>query len=221
MIRIENLGKRFQRKHGAVDAICDLSMTVEDGDFISVTGPSGSGKSTLLLMMGGMTSPTTGRVLWNQASIFDMSPAKRAMWRESAVGFVFQAFNLIPYLNVHDNVGMALSLSGRMPAGYDGRIRSLLERVGLIDRQDHLPNELSVGQQQRAALARALVKNPQIILADEPTGNLDRETAKEVLSILKSLNEEGRTIVLITHDPDIARMAKRSVRIVEGRISNP
>jgi len=218
MLTLTNIGKRFKKKHGAVDAVHGLTMSVEKGEFISITGPSGSGKSTLLLMLGGMTTPTSGTVKWNDCSLYDMTPTERAAWRETTVGFIFQAFNLIPYLNVRENVGLALNLTGNHPADAEKRIDAILEKVGLTDRQDHLPNELSIGQQQRVALARALVKAPTLILADEPTGNLDRDTAAEVLTILKELNRDGKTVILITHDPSIAQMAKRTIRIVEGRI---
>jgi putative ABC transport system ATP-binding protein len=218
MIKVENISKTFSHRHGKVSALKNISLEIADGDFLSVTGPSGSGKSTLLLALGGMSSPNEGKVYWNKESIFDWELKTRAQWRGKTVGFVFQTFNLIPYLTVFENVSLALTLSENVKQnGQD--IVKILDRMKLSDRLEHLPSELSIGQQQRVALARALVKDPQVILADEPTGNLDPQTAGEILDIFKEVNTEGKTVVLITHDPNIAKMAKRNIRIVDGKIS--
>jgi putative ABC transport system ATP-binding protein len=219
MLKANNIRKTFSHRHGKVTALCDINLEIADGEFFSITGPSGSGKSTLLLALGGMSGPNEGKVLWNDESIFDWELKRRAQWRAGTVGFVFQTFNLIPYLTVYENVSLAMSLSD---PGNDKRepILSILDRMKLSNRLDHLPSELSIGQQQRVALARALVKNPQVILADEPTGNLDPETAGEILEIFKAINREGKTVVLITHDPKIAQMTNRNVRIVDGKIAS-
>ncbi|MFH0813729.1 MAG: ABC transporter ATP-binding protein [Pseudomonadota bacterium] len=219
MITIENLSKRFYKKHGSIDAISDVSLSIADGEFVSITGPSGSGKSTLLLMLGGMSTPSSGSVLWNGQNIYAWDLKRRAQWRGETVGFVFQSFNLISYLTVYENVSIALRIAERNEHSNAEKVFRLIENMKLSDRVHHLPNELSIGQQQRVALARALIKDPMVIVADEPTGNLDRETALEILAILKALNNEGKTIILVTHNPEIAGMAKRNIKIVGGILS--
>jgi putative ABC transport system ATP-binding protein len=218
MLKADKLNKYFVRKHGNVTAVENISLVINEGDFVSITGPSGSGKSTLLLMLGGMSTPTSGDVTWEGESIFGWTTATRAKWRASNIGFVFQSFNLIPYLSVYQNVKSGLSF---IPSNgtNDERIDSFLSKLELDGRKDHLPSELSVGQQQRVALARALIKNPSVILADEPTGNLDPETGKKIIDILVEVNKVGKTIVLITHDPALASIAKKSYRIVDGKFA--
>lgn len=218
MLKAENITKSFARKHGPVTALDHVSIEIMDGEFVAIVGPSGSGKSTLLLALGGMSAPSEGTVAYNNKSIYKWGITERAKWRATQVGFVFQAFNLIPYLTVYENVSAGFALSGEKNVT-GPRIIPLLEKMKLADRKDHLPSELSVGQQQRVALARALVKNPAILLADEPTGNLDPETGMEVMEIIKNQHNSGKTVVIITHDPNIARLAKRSVRIVDGKIA--
>lgn len=209
--------KRFSQKHGEVIALKDVSIEIKKGEFVSVCGPSGSGKSTLLLMLGGMSTPTQGHVFWENEPIYQWKLKERAQWRAKKVGFVFQSFNLIPYLTVIENVSIAMRLANDS-AREKERILQVLADMKLSDRLHHLSSELSVGQQQRVALARALIKNPEILFADEPTGNLDPDTAADVLSVLKRLNNEGKTIILITHDPNIAKMTQRTIRIVNGEI---
>ncbi|MCX6580425.1 MAG: ABC transporter ATP-binding protein [Candidatus Aminicenantes bacterium] len=209
--------KRFSQKHGEVIALKDVSIEINKGEFVSITGPSGSGKSTLLLMLGGMSTPTQGQVFWENEPIYQWKLKERAQWRAKKVGFVFQSFNLIPYLTVIENVSIAMRLANDS-AREKERILQVLADMKLSDRLHHLSSELSVGQQQRVALARALIKNPEILFADEPTGNLDPDTAAEVLAVLKKLNNEGKTIILITHDPNIAKMTQRTIRIVNGEI---
>jgi len=209
--------KRFSQKHGEVIALKDVSIEIKKGEFVSITGPSGSGKSTLLLMLGGMSTPTQGQVFWENEPIYQWKLKERAQWRAKKVGFVFQSFNLIPYLTVIENVSIALRLANDSSREKE-RILQVLADMKLSDRLHHLSSELSVGQQQRVALARALIKNPEILFADEPTGNLDPDTAAEVLAVLKKLNNEGKTIILITHDPNIAKMTQRTIRIVNGEI---
>lgn len=180
--------------------------------------PSGSGKSTLLLMLGGMLSPSGGRVYLDDQSIYDLDANGRAQLRKQKVGFVFQTFNLVPYLSAIENVQIPLYLVGSDDSSQQARAEELLTRVGLSDRMHHKPCELSVGQQQRVALARMLANDPAVILADEPTGNLDPETSQQVIDFLEEVNGEGRTIVMVTHDPRAAERAKRILRLDRGAI---
>jgi putative ABC transport system ATP-binding protein len=218
MLKAINISRIFKRKHGIVKALDNASIEIKEGEFVSIIGPSGSGKSTLLLALGGMSHPDEGSVSWNGESIYGWDITKRSQWRGSSVGFVFQSFNLVPYLTVYENVCVGLSLANNGTMN-NKLIDSILEDVELTDRKDHLPSELSIGQQQRVALARALVKKPRLILADEPTGNLDPDTGKEVMGIIKRQHGSGTTVVMITHDPNIANMAQRTIRIVNGHIT--
>jgi len=218
MLRMEAVSKSYQHRGQIVKALDGATLDIPSGDFVSVVGPSGSGKSTLLLMLGGMLSPSAGRVLLKDQSIYDLSSDRRARLRKQNIGFVFQTFNLVPYLTALENVQVPLFLNGMNDKSQDEKPTALLERVGLGDRLDHKPTELSVGQQQRVALARTLANDPAVILADEPTGNLDPETADQVIGFFEQFNEEGRTIVMVTHDPRAAERAKRTLRLVQGGI---
>ncbi len=218
MLRMENVTKRYRHRGQLVTALDGATAHVAEGDFVAVVGPSGSGKSTLLLMLGGMLSPTSGRVLLEGQSIYDLSTDKRAGLRKRKVGFVFQTFNLISYLSALENVKVPLYLAGLDDRTQIERATGLLERVGLADRLHHKPCELSVGQQQRVALARMLANDPAVVLADEPTGNLDPETTQQVIEFLEEVNGEGRTIVMVTHDPRAAQRAKRTLRLRGGAI---
>jgi putative ABC transport system ATP-binding protein len=218
MLKMENVSKTYQHRGQAVKALDNAIVHIPRGDFVSVVGPSGSGKSTLLLMLGGMLSPSGGRVLLEDASIYDLHPNVRARLRRQKVGFVFQTFNLVPYLSALENVQVPLFLAKMESDAQRQRAVALLERVGLADRLHHKPCELSVGQQQRVALARMLANNPAVILADEPTGNLDPETSQQIIGFLEEFNSEGRTIVMVTHDPRAARRAKRQLRLASGKI---
>jgi putative ABC transport system ATP-binding protein len=217
MLKATSISRIFKRKHSTVNALFGVSVEIQQGEFVGITGPSGSGKSTLLLALGGMSRPDEGAVLWNNQSIYDWDTAKRSRWRGINVGFVFQSFNLVPYLTVYENVSVGLSLANNGSTNNQS-VDSILEEVDLTARKDHLPSELSIGQQQRVALARALVKKPVLILADEPTGNLDPDTGKEVMDIIKRQHETGTTVVMITHDPTLAQMTGRKIRIVDGKI---
>jgi putative ABC transport system ATP-binding protein len=218
MLRMENVTKKYRHRGQFVTALDGATASIAEGDFVAVVGPSGSGKSTLLLMLGGMLSPTSGRVLLGGQSIYDLSTDKRAGLRKRKVGFVFQTFNLISYLSALENVKVPLYLAGLDDRAQHERATGLLERVGLADRLHHKPCELSVGQQQRVALARMLANDPAVVLADEPTGNLDPETTQQVIEFLEEVNGEGRTIVMVTHDPRAAERAKRTLRLVDGAI---
>jgi putative ABC transport system ATP-binding protein len=220
MLRMENVTKAYKHRGQMVTALDNATVEIARGDFISVVGPSGSGKSTLLLMLGGMLSPTQGRVLLENRSIYDMTPNDRTQLRREQIGFVFQTFNLVPYLTALENVQVPLLLANVDDAAQEEQAIALLERVKLGDRLHHKPCELSVGQQQRVALARMLANDPAIILADEPTGNLDPETSQQIIGFLEEFNDEGRTIVMVTHDPRAAKRAKRQLKLNSGTITS-
>jgi len=218
MLLMENVTKKYRHRGRLMTALDGATVRVASGDFVAVVGPSGSGKSTLLLMLGGMLSPTAGRVLLEGRSIYDLSCNQRAGLRKQKVGFVFQTFNLVTYLSALENVKIPLYLAGQDDRAQAERATALLKRVGLADRLHHKPCELSVGQQQRVALARMLANDPAVVLADEPTGNLDPETSRHVMEFLEEINREGRTIVMVTHDPRAAARAKRTLRLADGVI---
>ncbi len=219
MLRADNLSKIYKKQDGKVIAINNLSLDIPTGDFVAIVGPSGSGKSSLLLMLGGMLFPTEGEVIINGESIYQLTLNEIAKLRQQQLGFIFQTFHLIPYLTALENVQMPMLLKGLSSKEQAENAESLLEKVGLSDRMDHKPSELSVGQQQRIALARMLANNPSIILADEPTGNLDSETGQRMIQFFFELNAEGRTVVLVTHDIRVAEQAKNTITISNGTIS--
>ncbi|MFN4260757.1 MAG: ABC transporter ATP-binding protein [Gemmataceae bacterium] len=221
MLQVRQVSKIYQqRRRQRVVALDQVSLTIPAGDFVALVGPSGSGKSTLLLMLGGMLTPTFGTVFLQEQSLYDLSVPARTTLRREQIGFVFQNFNLVPYLTALENVQVPLFLAGWKPADQRRQAAAMLERVGLADRLDHKPSELSAGQQQRVALARTLANDPAVILADEPTGNLDPATRQQVMSFLQEFNTEGRTIVMVTHDPQCARLAKRIVQLAAGVIQS-
>lgn len=219
MLRMENVSKTYPHRGQIVKALDRATLHIPRGDFVSLVGPSGSGKSTLLLMLGGMLSPSQGRVFLEGQSVYDLNLNDRAQLRREKLGFVFQTFNLVPYLSALENVQVPLFLSKTDEKAQKDRAAALLDRVGLGDRLDHKPCELSVGQQQRVALARMLANDPAVILADEPTGNLDPETSQQVICYLEEFNQEGRTIVMVTHDPRAAKRAKRTLRLQGGAVT--
>jgi putative ABC transport system ATP-binding protein len=218
MLKMEHVSKTYKHRGQLVAALNDATVHIPRGDFVSVVGPSGSGKSTLLLMLGGMLSPTQGRVLLEDQSVYDLHPNDRARLRRRKVGFVFQTFNLVTYLSALENVQIPLFLAKADKNSQEERAVALLNRVGLGDRLHHKPCELSVGQQQRVALARMLANDPAVILADEPTGNLDPETSRQIIDFLEEFNQEGRTIVMVTHDPRAAGRAKRLLKLSNGSV---
>lgn len=220
VIRLENVCKNYKMGEGVeVKAICDVNFMVNEGDFSCILGPSGSGKSTLLHIMGLLDTPTSGRVYIDGIDTTKMSPDEQAKMRGEKIGFVFQMFNLIGSLKAWENAAIPLTIRGVPLAEREKRAKDLLTQLGLGDRLDHYPSQLSGGQRQRVAIARALINNPAVILADEPTGNLDSKTGKEVIDILTELNGQGKTIVLITHDNSLTRIAKRIWKIRDGRIT--
>ncbi|MBE7557750.1 ABC transporter ATP-binding protein [bacterium] len=220
MLRLESVSKSYKHRGRMVNALDNVSLEIEKGEFVSIMGPSGSGKSTFLLVLGGMLAPSRGKVHLGGVSVYDLPLSERAELRRKRLGFLFQSYNLVPYLTALENVQVPLLLAGMPAEKQRARAGELLDRVGLADRLDHKPSELSGGQQQRVALARMLANDPEIILADEPTGNLDPETSTMILEFLQSLHREGRTILMVTHDPRASAYAHKSLRLAEGRISS-
>jgi putative ABC transport system ATP-binding protein len=218
MVRLEAVSKTFTRRTAAVTALRPTSLEIAAGEYVAVVGPSGSGKTTLLSILGGMLAPTSGQVLLEGRSLYDLSVRQRTQLRSRKIGFVFQTFNLVPYLSALENVQVPLYLAGRTPKEQQRRARALLEQLGLADRSGHRPSELSVGQQQRVALARTLANDPALILADEPTGNLDPDTRQQVLDLLTEFNDAGKTVVMVTHDPTAAARARRVLRLEAGAV---
>lgn len=217
MFTLQKVTKSYAGRRGIIHALRDVSLAIEPGQFVTVTGPSGSGKTTLLLTLGGLIRPTSGRVMFRAADLGSLNERQLSEYRNRSVGFVLQSFNLIPYLSAYENVMVPMSLSRNGNGEHGKRAKALLDRLGLSDRMDHLPRELSVGQQQRVAMARALSNDPPVILADEPTGNLDPTLAAEILAILRDLNtREGRTVVMVTHSPEAARIGTHRVHLESG-----
>lgn len=216
-VRAEGLGRRYGTGEAAIDALRDVTIAFPRGQFSAVMGPSGSGKSTLLHCLAGLDRPTSGSVEIDGTELKNLSDRELTVLRRSAIGFVFQSFNLLPMLSAFDNVELPLRIAGNRD-GAD-RVREVLEDVGLTDRAGHRPSELSGGQQQRVAIARALVAKPTVIFADEPTGNLDSASGHEILDLLRrAVDESGRTVVMVTHDPRAATIADRVVLLSDGQV---
>jgi putative ABC transport system ATP-binding protein len=217
LIRIQHLSKTYQRGAQPIHVLVDIHLDVREGEFIALMGPSGSGKSTLLNLVAGIDQPTSGRIEVEGVDIASLGEGELADWRAANVGFIFQFYNLMPVLNAAENVELPLLLTDLRPRERRERVAAALAMVGLSDRADHYPNELSGGQQQRVAIARALVTDPRIIVADEPTGDLDRTTGAEVLALMDGLvRQQGKTIVMVTHDPKAAACAQRLVHLEKG-----
>jgi putative ABC transport system ATP-binding protein len=218
MLRMNQLSKVYRTEVVETHALRDFSIHVREGEFVAVTGPSGSGKTTFLTIAGLLEEFTSGQYLLDGVDVGDMSDAQRSRLRNEKIGFVFQAFNLIPDLDIATNVEVPLRYRSMGAAERRKRVADALARVGLSARARHFPAELSGGQQQRAAIARALAGSPRILLADEPTGNLDSQMARAVMELLEELHREGATIVMVTHDPELAARAQREVHIVDGQV---
>ena len=220
IIRIENLEKKYRVGQQEVRALDGISLRVEEHEYVAIMGPSGSGKSTMMNILGCLDTPTGGRYLLEGADVGSLDDAGLARIRNRKIGFVFQSFNLLPRYSALENVAFPLIYSGVRRAERIGRARAALESVGLAQRINHLPGEMSGGQRQRVAIARALVTEPSIILADEPTGNLDSRTSEEIMALFGEIYGRGNTVILVTHEEDIARHAKRIVRLRDGRIES-
>ena len=218
IIQINNLTKTYQRHDGAINAVDNLSLEIPKGSFVTITGASGSGKTTLLLMLGGLLRPTSGKMTYNGNEINLHSEDELANFRSNHVGFVMQSFALIPYLTTVENIMIALNVKNSEKASNRKRALELLEWVGLEDRTSHYPKELSAGQQQRVAIARALANNPDLLLADEPTGNLDPGLSEEILNILKDINQKQQTtVVMVTHSPKAAEYGSYRIKLNNGK----
>jgi putative ABC transport system ATP-binding protein len=220
MIRLEEVRKIYDAGENEVHALRGVDLTVAAGDYLAIMGPSGSGKSTLMHIIGCLDVPTSGRYFLAGELVSEMSPRQLARVRNERIGFVFQSFNLLPRASVLRNVELPMTYAGMSRAERRARALEALERVSLSDRARHLPSQLSGGQRQRVAIARALVNNPTILLADEPTGNLDTKTGQEILGVFDQLNQRGHIVCLVTHDPNVATHAHRVIRIVDGLIQD-
>lgn len=217
LIVLRNIAKTYRRGEEAISIFTDLNLTIPAGDFVAMMGPSGSGKTTLLNLLGGLDRPSSGTILFDGAPIERLSENQLSAWRATNVGFIFQFYNLMPTMSAARNVELPLLLTPLGSAERRRRVKTALDIVGLADRSGHKPKELSGGQQQRVAIARAIVADPKLILADEPTGDLDRNTAVEILEMLQLLNRElGKTIVMVTHDPAAAKYARRELHLDKG-----
>jgi len=218
LLRLEGVTKVYRMGQVEVPALRGVDLTIDPGAFLAIMGPSGSGKSTLLHIAGLLDRPTSGRVLWAGDEVSSLRSARLAELRGRHIGFVFQTFNLMPTLSALENVELPLVFQGERPRERKRRAAQLLALVGLADRQRHRPGQLSGGERQRVAIARALASDPQLILADEPTGNLDSASGREILEVLRDLNERGKTLVLVTHDVEAAKVARNILRMRDGRI---
>jgi putative ABC transport system ATP-binding protein len=220
MISLDDVEKTYKLGETTVEALRGSDVEIQKGEFVAVMGPSGSGKSTLMNMIGALDTPTSGKVNIGSEEIEDMTEDELALLRQKKVGFVFQEFNLINSMNAMQNVALPMIFRGVSKKKRTDRASELLERVGLGDRKEFNPSKLSGGQRQRVSIARALANDPEIILADEPTGNLDTETGESIMDLLTELNEQGKTIVMVTHDPNDAEYADRIIQIIDGQ-TNP
>ena len=221
LVKVDSVNKTYQRGGEKLVVLDDLNLQVPKGDFLALMGPSGSGKSTLLNLIGGLDTPTSGSVEVDGENLDKMNSRQLSNWRASHVGFIFQFYNLLPVLTAHRNVELPLLLTKLSGSQRKSHVDTVLEIVGLADRAGHKPNELSGGQQQRVAIARALVSDPDILVCDEPTGDLDRDTATEILELLQILNKDhDKTILMVTHDPMAADSAKRTLHLDKGKLTH-
>lgn len=219
ILKVENLTKKYGKKEASATALDNVSFSVEQGEFVAIIGASGSGKSTLLHLIGGVDRPTSGKVFINGTDIYKLNNDNLAIFRRRQIGLIYQFYNLIPILNVKENITLPCDLDGKKVD--KKRLNDLLETLGLKNRINHLPNELSGGQQQRVSIGRALINNPALVLADEPTGNLDSKSSRDIVDLLKLSNKKYKqTLILITHDKNIAEEADRVITIQDGKIIN-
>jgi putative ABC transport system ATP-binding protein len=220
LIEIKKLSKTYESGEDCVPALVEVELNIERGEFISVMGPSGSGKSTLLTILGGLNHPTEGVVVVDEIPIYKLPLEKLADFRREYLGFIFQSFQLIPYLTVIENVMLPLAITEKSNREQLNMAEGILEKMSLKGKGRRLPDQLSGGEQERVAIARALVNSPPILLADEPTGNLDSKTGKEIMELFKSLNKEGQTIVMVTHNPENVAFSSRTVYLRDGKVVN-
>ena len=221
LIEVQSVNKTYKRGEENLVVLDDVSLEVQKGDFLALMGPSGSGKSTLLNLIGGLDTPTSGEIIVNEQHLEAMNASSLSDWRANNVGFIFQFYNLLPVLTANKNIEIPLLLTNLSGSQRKEHVSTALNVVGLSDRGGHKPNELSGGQQQRVAIARALVSDPDILVCDEPTGDLDRNTASEILDLLQILNRDhGKTILMVTHDPVAAEFAKRILHLDKGKLTD-
>jgi putative ABC transport system ATP-binding protein len=218
MIELAEIHRDFLVGDQVVHALDDVTMTIESGEYVSIMGPSGSGKSTLLNLLGLLDRPTSGVYCLNGQDVTSLSDIEQAQVRNREIGFVFQMFHLVPRLTAAENVELPLILAGMLPERRKTKVADVLEDLGLADRSHHKPDQLSGGQRQRVAIARATVTEPRVLLADEPTGNLDHKSGTDVIRILEQLNERGITLIMVTHDPEMGQRARRQLRMIDGRL---
>ncbi len=214
----ENLTKQYGNGDAAVTAVAGISFNINEGEFIGVMGESGAGKSTLLGMMGAMNAPTSGRLIVDDIDVYSLGQEQRADFRREFLGFIFQSFHLVPYLTVIENVMLPLAIVKVGKKKKRAMAETALAQVGLSDKADRLPGQISGGEKERVAIARSIVNEPPVLLADEPTGNLDTKTTREIMELLSQLNKEGMTIIMVTHSPDCADYAQRVIRVSDGKL---
>jgi len=218
MIELSRIHRDFLVGDQAVHALDDVTLTIESGEYVSIMGPSGSGKSTLLNLLGLLDRPSSGSYYLNSEDVTSLSDIEQAQVRNREIGFVFQMFHLVPRLTATENVELPLILAGMAPEQRAPKVAKVLEELGLTDRSHHKPDQLSGGQRQRVAIARAAVTEPDVLLADEPTGNLDHKSGQDVIRILEGLNSRGITLIMVTHDPEMGRRARRQLHMMDGRL---
>ena len=217
LIEIRDLGKTYTSGKNLVTAIDHMDFSIDDREFVTIMGQSGSGKSTLLSCMGALNRPSRGKIFVDSLDLYSLSNEQRADFRSEYMGFIFQSFQLIGYLTVLENIKLPMAVTGRTKREKNRMAMEVIDRVGLGEKANRLPDQLSGGEQERVAIARAIVNKPPIILADEPTGNLDSETAKEIMGLLKSLNQDGHTIIMVTHNAEMEKFASRTIRVRDGK----
>ncbi len=220
MIEMKNIRKVYQMGKVSLEALKEISLYIETGEFVSIMGPSGSGKSTLMNIIGCLDTPTDGSYFFEEKNVSGLGFDQLSTIRNQKIGFVFQNFNLLHYATAYENVELPMLFNGKSGKKRRQRVFELLEMVGLVDWQHHRPTELSGGQQQRIAIARALANDPSLILADEPTGNVDSKTSQELMGLFVELQKQGRTILMVTHDTNIASYSQRTIQLLDGRIAN-
>ncbi len=219
-IQLDNITRTYQVGEEKVHALDNVNLRIEAGDYLSIMGPSGSGKSTLLNVIGLLDRPDTGNYFLNDTAVTSLTEEQQAKIRQQTIGFIFQSFHLVPRLTAAENIELPMLLAGIAPTERKQRVEKVLHNTGLSDRANHRPDQLSGGQRQRVAIARATIMQPQILLADEPTGNLDRKSGEEIIEVLETLNTQGISLLIVTHDPELGRRASREIKMIDGKIQS-